>query len=240
MGEKLSLEEAQKAAGKAQGYLSVAEGKLLYSLANRCTGRGAIVEIGSWKGRSTIWIGFGSKDGCKAIVFAVDPHTSSPEMPQGNSFREFRRNIENAGLEKIVKPLVKTSEDAAKDFRGKAEFVFIDGDHSYAHARQDFELWFPKVLEQGTMAFHDTMLVPGPRKVVKEKVFFSRHFRNAGFADSITFAQKVSQNTFAERLHNYRVFALKEFFTLVSRINIAAGLPKQLKAAGKKILKAVQ
>lgn len=236
----MSLEEARKFALKAEGYLSETEGKLLYRLANACKGEGTIVEIGSWKGRSTIWIGCGTKDGSKAGVFAVDPHTSSPEMPQGNSFREFKRNIENAGLSEIVKPIVKTSEDAAKGFKGKIEFVFIDGDHSYKHAKQDFELWYPKVLEHGIMAFHDTMLVQGPKKVVRDLVFGSRHFRNIGFADSITFAEKVQQNTFGERMRNYWVFSLKGLFTLASRINLAIRLPKPLKSAGKKILKAAQ
>lgn len=236
----MSVEEAKKAAMNAQGFLSEAEGRLLYRLAKNCRGSGAIVEIGSWKGRSTIWLAFGSKDGAGKKIVAVDPHMSSPEMPQGNSFKEFRQNLKNAGVEEMVEPVVKTSEEAALGFRGKAEFVFIDGDHSYGHAKQDFELWFPKVEEHGVMAFHDTMLVPGPKKVVHDLVFNSRHFRNIGFVDSITFAEKVRENTAMERLKNRQVLMLKGFFAAVSRLNIAIGLPKPLKAAGKKAIGKMQ
>ncbi len=236
----MGVEEAKKAAMKAHGYLSEPEGRLLHRLACDCKGRGAIVEIGSWKGRSTIWLAFGSRDGTGKRIVAIDPHMSSPEMPQGNSFKEFRRNLKNAGVENMVEPIVKTSEEAALGFKGNAEFVFIDGDHSYAHAKQDFELWFPKVLEHGIMAFHDTMLVSGPKKVVHDLVFNSRHFRNIGFVDSITFAEKVKENTAMERLKNRRVLLLKFFFTAVSRLNIAVGLPKPLKSLGKKAIGKMQ
>jgi len=236
----MGVKEAEKAALKAEGYLSLPEGRLLYNLARKCKGKGAIVEIGSWKGRSTIWIAYGSRDGKGAKVVAIDPHTSSPGMPQGNSFDEFKSNLKNAGVEAMVKPVVKTSEAAAASFNEPVEFVFIDGDHSYKFAKQDFELWFPKVMNHGIMAFHDTMLVDGPKKVVGDKVFGSKNFRNIGFADSITFAEKVEQNTFPERLHNSQVFLLKQVFSAVSKFNIRFGLPKPIKAIGKKLVKLLQ
>lgn len=51
-------------------------------------------------------------------------------------------------------------------------------------------MWFPKLEEHGIIAFHDTMLIDGPKKVVKENLFKSKHFRNIDFVDSITFAEK--------------------------------------------------
>lgn len=234
----MGIEEARKGAMEAQGFLSEPEGMLLYRLARECRGR--IVEIGSWKGRSTIWLAFGSKDGAGNKVVAVDPHMSSPEMPQGNSFRDFKDNLERAGVFSMVEPVVKTSEEAAKGFKGNAGLVFIDGDHSYGHAKQDFELWFPKVEEHGIMAFHDTMLVPGPKKVVHDLVFNSRHFRNIGFVDSITFAEKIGKNSLRERLRNRRVLVLKDFFTLVSKANISFGMPRCLKKIGKMLIGKMQ
>jgi len=236
----MSVKEAKKAAMKAHGYLSGPEGELLYRLARNCCGRGVIVEIGSWKGRSTIWLAFGSREGTGRKIIAVDPHVSYSEMPTGNSFREFRQNLKNAGVEEMVEPVVKTSEEAARGFKEKVEFVFIDGNHSYEHTKQDFELWFPKVEEHGVMAFHDTMLVPGPKKVVHDLVFNSRHFRNIGFVDSITFAEKVKGNTAMERMKNRQALLLKGLFMLASRLNIAVGLPKPLKSFGKKAIGKMQ
>ena len=59
----MQLDEIRKLAEQAEGFLTDKEGELLYQLAKSCTGRGVIVEIGSWKGRSTIWLGHGSKAG---------------------------------------------------------------------------------------------------------------------------------------------------------------------------------
>jgi predicted O-methyltransferase YrrM len=56
------------------GWLSDEEGEALYDLARECTGRGVIVEIGSWKGKSTICLGLGSRAGSSVRIFAVDPH----------------------------------------------------------------------------------------------------------------------------------------------------------------------
>src|SRR5665647_2930672 len=62
---------AKRSDDSAEGWLLDAEGPLLYSLALNCVGRGAVVEIGSWKGRSTIYLGKGSKAGSNITIYAV-------------------------------------------------------------------------------------------------------------------------------------------------------------------------
>jgi predicted O-methyltransferase YrrM len=109
-----------------------------------------IVEIGSWKGKSTIWIAGGSKNGNKVKVYAIDPFVDFYE-------EEFKKNIRDAKLDDIVIPLTKTSEEAAKNFDEPVEFIFIDGNHEYEFVKLDFDLWFPKVVDGGIMAFHDTI-----------------------------------------------------------------------------------
>jgi len=217
-------------------FLSDKEGNLLYRLAKQCKGKGAIVEIGSWKGMSTIWLAKGSKAGSKTKVFAVDPHTGSPEHGKVNTFQQFKENIAKAEAADIVKPIVKTSEQAAKSFTQPVEFVFIDGNHDYKFVKQDFELWFPKLLEHGTIAFHDSHLWPGPRRVVREKVFNSKNFRNIGFVESITFAEKVASNSFAERLRNRHVLFLEQLYTLATKLSFAVPIPRPAKQAVKKII----
>lgn len=81
----------------------------------------------------------------------------------------------------------------------------------------DFELWYPKLIDGGIMAFHDTTWWTGPKKLVKEKIYKSKYFRNIKLVNSITYAEKVMLNTAKERfrnrynlLHkNILVFALK-------------------------------
>jgi MMP 1-O-methyltransferase len=188
------------------GWLNPKEARLLFELARECAGRGAIVEIGSWKGKSTICLGHGSRAGNGATVHAIDPHTGSPEHSEmfGKvwTFEEFRRNIDRAGLNDLVEPHVDFSTAVAKTFREPVDLIFIDGLHEYEGVRDDFEAWYPRVVEGGTMAFHDTTCWPGVLKLVTEALFKSRHFRKVRFARSIVYGRKVAQNTFLERLEN--------------------------------------
>ncbi|HYG25253.1 MAG TPA: class I SAM-dependent methyltransferase [Verrucomicrobiae bacterium] len=206
------MKHVEAQADKVDGWLHPKEGRILYQLANRCTGRGRIVEIGSWKGKSTIWMSFGSREGCGAKVHAIDPHTGSPEhstMFGGKvwTFEEFQRNIDNAGVSEMIVPHVDYSTSVAKTFNDPVEFIFIDGLHEYEGVRDDFEAWYPKVVNGGTIAFHDSTCWPGVYRLVIERVFKSRHFRKVRFSRSIVYGEKVAQNTFMERLEN-QVFLL--------------------------------
>ncbi len=201
------MKHVEAVVDQVDGWLHPKEGRLLYHLAKRCIGRGAIVEIGSWKGKSTIWISYGSKAGSNVKVHAIDPHTGSPEHSEmfgGKvwTFEEFQRNIENAKVKDVVVPHVDFSTSVAKTFNEPVEFIFIDGLHEYEGVSTDFEDWYPKVVEGGFIAFHDSTCWPGVLKLVSERVFKSRNFRKVHFTRSIVFGQKVAQNTAMERLEN--------------------------------------
>ncbi len=229
------LKKLEKDTKKFAEFLSDPEARLLHDFAKNCTGKGIIVEIGSWKGRSTIWLAKGSKSGNKVQVVAIDPHTGSPEHGKVNTFKEFKSNISSARVNDVVTPVVKTSEDAIKGFKGKVELLFIDGNHDYEFVKKDFELWSPKLIEGGIIAFHDSHLWNGPKRVVRESIFGSRQFRNIGFVDSITFAEKVSENSFGERLENRRVQVLEELYTLGRKASLSLPIPQFLKTGIKGI-----
>lgn len=237
----MNIEEIKKIAKGIDGFLADDEGQLLFSFAKNCQKKGVIVEIGSWKGTSTIWIGAGSKEGNKTKIYAIDPHTGSLNENAGlienqkslTTFEEFQKNIKSANVDDIVLPIVKTSEQAVKDFNEPVEFIFIDGDHKYESAKLDFDLWFPKVINGGIMAFHDSVGsgFPGPRRVVKDLVYKSKHFKNMGTVNSITFATKTEKNSLKDRIKNrYKLFS-KDFYIFAGNLS----LPKPIKTIGKKI-----
>jgi len=184
------------------GKLLPQEGEFLWGLARNCTGRGVIVEIGSWQGRSTTWLGAGSKVGAGARVYAVDPHIRAPENAQ-----ILRENIKRAGLDDLVEPLVMTSAKAAESFDKPVELLFVDGDHSYEAVKLDFELWYPKLIDGGIIAFHD-LDSPGPRRLIAESVRTSRHLIDFGTKVEILYAQKVLKASLRDSW-NRRVFWLK-------------------------------
>lgn len=235
----MEMKEIKKLADKAQGWLTDKEGELLYNLAKNCKGQGVIVEIGSWKGKSTIYIAQGSKDGNKNKVYAIDPHIGSSEHQKKNkevwTFDEFKQNIKNANVEDSITPIVKKSADAVNDINEPIEFIFIDGAHEYEYVKEDLDLWFPKVVNGGIIAFHDTIEWDGPRRVVRDNVFKSKYFRNARIIDSITYAQKVEMNTLLDRIKNRYVLLLKNIYGIAANIK----LPKPIRSIGRRVLNAL-
>jgi predicted O-methyltransferase YrrM len=201
-----NLVETETQTRTVDGWLSRPEGRRLWRLARNCMGRGAIVEIGSWKGKSTIWLANGSRAGKSAKIHAVDPHTGSTEHQRDFgrvwTFEEFQRNIKAAGVDDLVVPHVDYSESVATSFNEPVELIFIDGLHEYEGVKADFEAWFPKVIEGGVMAFHDTTGWCGPRRLVVEQLYRSKRFKNVRFSRSITYGTKTAQNTALDRLTN--------------------------------------
>lgn len=149
------------------GFLLEIQGFTLMTLANEGPGAGAIVEIGSFMGRSTCCLAIGSKSARREKVYAVDPFTGSPEhqaggtceireiVEEGTTWNVFLNNIREFGVEDYVVPIKAASTDAARDWSGPIRLLFIDGDHSYEASRLDFDSWSPFVVEGGIIAFHD-------------------------------------------------------------------------------------
>ena len=130
------------------GWLSYEEGETLYDLARACTGRGVIVEIGSWKGKSTTCLGLGSRAGSGVRVFAVDRHTDG-------TFPEWEANVAAAGIEDLVTPLKGLSQEVVHEFSEDIELLFIDGAHTYDLVLEDWDGWVPMVVPGGVVAMHD-------------------------------------------------------------------------------------
>ena len=218
------------------GWLTDEEGEALYDLAKQCTGRGVIVEIGSWKGKSTICLGLGSRAGSSARIFAVDPHADY-------RFGDFKSNVERAGIADLVTPVPSLSQDAAFGFDEPIELLFVDGSHEEADVRADFDQWVPKVVDGGWVAFHDTTWTAGPRRVVGERIYRSRTFKGVRFvAGSTTIARKATANALSDRLRARYALAVKTGFWLVSTPlkKYRRVLPKSVERFGRRVLRALQ
>jgi predicted O-methyltransferase YrrM len=223
-----------------EGFLTTDEGVLLYQLAKNCTGKGVIVEIGSFKGKSTVYLALGSKYGNNVKVYAIDPHTGKGEYSsvfgETLTFKEFSQNIENARVEDVVIPMVMTSEQAAKKFGHKVELIFIDGGHDWISVWQDFNMWYPMIVEHGIIAFHDTVGWPGPKRIAK-CLAHSTVFRKSGIVDSIWYAEKVSRNSVLDQIRNDYILFIKDIYEFAYK---KFSLPRWAKRLGKKILRLAQ
>lgn len=186
-----------------EGFLTGHEGLFLYwAVKNLARIDGVIVEIGSWKGKSTVFLGQAAKE-TNSQVFAVDPHEGVRSAANSNcelrimnhgrnkksTFGEFRENIEDVGVKDLISPIVATSEEAVKNWDKPIKFLFIDGLHDYKNCLFDFEHWGKFLADGGIVALHDSFCMwDGPEKVALEKLLKSDDFKFLGVINSITYA----------------------------------------------------
>lgn len=160
---------------RLKGFLADDEGQALYDAALQVAPLGPVLEIGSYCGKSTLYLGLAARAN-NNTVYAVDHHVGSEEHQPGemfhdpalfdsdsgqmDSFREFRANMRKANLEHTVVPMVAPSTVVARDWRAPLGMVFIDGGHSLAAALEDYRAWAGHIARGGILAVHD--LFPNP------------------------------------------------------------------------------
>jgi len=139
------------------------EEKVLHNLCNEVKKEGMILaEVGAWLGCSTAVMGKVAKEN-NGIVYTVDWFRGSGEKTplkgvadRNDIFNIFRANMNELGLQDIVKPLVMTSVDAVSIIKDEMfDLIFIDADHVYQAVKQDIELWLPKLKKGGIICGHD-------------------------------------------------------------------------------------
>jgi predicted O-methyltransferase YrrM len=191
-----TLTRIRAVAATIDGWLSESQGRALYDAAATTTGRGAIVEIGSWKGRSTTWLAAGAKMAGRR-VYAIDRHVGSREDPAANTWPDFIGNISRAGVADAVEPLVMSSVEAANVIQGPVELLFIDGDHSYGGVKQDAEIWLPRLAEGGIVLFHDATAATydGPRRVFRRMICWSNRFNGIRRVGSMGVARRTARRS---------------------------------------------
>jgi predicted O-methyltransferase YrrM len=163
------------AAIAAPGFLDDDEGLRLYALARDHAALGPLVEIGSYCGKSSVYLAAGARAGSGRLV-CVDHHRGSEEHQPGEGYHDpalfdasvgrmdtlptLRRVLYGAGLEDVAILVVASSPAAAAVVGDGLGMVFIDGGHSFAAATVDYEAWHGKLAAGGVLAIHD--LFPDP------------------------------------------------------------------------------
>jgi predicted O-methyltransferase YrrM len=226
----MNAADLRTALADVPGWLGDEEALALFELARGCTGRGAIVELGSWRGRSTICLALGSKEGSGIPIVAVDRHTDK-------TFVDFQENIRKAGVADLVRPIRATSDEAFVDFDEPIELIFIDASHKYDDVRRDFDQWVPLVVEGGTVAMHDTTW-EGSKLVSEEAIYRSPHFRDVRFVpSSTTVGVKVASVTARDRRQSRRALLAK--WTAELGMRVGRFLPRSVVRTGRRAIASV-
>ena len=162
------------AARAAPGFLPDDEGLALFEAAARAAPPGPLLEIGSYCGKSAIYLGAAAREH-GTVLFSIDHHRGSEENQPGEQYHDerlvdsegrvdtlpaFRRTIEAAGLQDAVIGIIGNSDAVARAWSTPLGFVFIDGGHSRAAANADYEGWSPHLVPDGLLAIHDVFEDP--------------------------------------------------------------------------------
>jgi predicted O-methyltransferase YrrM len=159
----------------AKGFMPDDEGLALHDAGRDAASVGPLVEIGSYCGKSAVYLGAAARAG-GSVLFSVDHHRGSEENQAGWEHHDtevvdpatgrmdtlpfFRRTIERAGLEDTVVTVVGDSPTIATHWRTPLGLVFIDGGHALDVVLDDFEAWSPHVAPSGVLVFHDVFEDP--------------------------------------------------------------------------------
>lgn len=188
----MTFEEALRLIEGVEGWLTDDQARALWDAAGAVRAPAQIVEIGSFRGRSTIVLACAAQEGVELV--AIDPHGGSDRGPQeigadtqrGNADNEaFEANLRRAGVRERVRHVRMFSDAALDAVEGDVALLYIDGAHRYGPARQDIELWGSRVGPRGTMLMHDAFNAIGVTLAQLRLLLLSRDWRYRGRAGSL-------------------------------------------------------
>ena len=192
---KSVIDEAWEATKDVPGHLQENEARFLGVLAAITPAQGAIVEIGSYRGRSTVMLAKVAAHYGLSPVVAIDPHNSPilvnlDGSNDKSSYQDFLHSIRSAGIEEHVEQHLAYSKDVSPGWNRPIRLLWIDGDHSYPGAKTDFDGFFPHLVPNGVIALHDSLNnFEGPIRVFVEEMLRSDKFGAAGFVHSMAWSQ---------------------------------------------------
>ena len=163
-------ERLRRVAEAARGFMPADEGLALYEAAASLEVDGPLLEVGSYCGKSAVYLGAAAQQAGR-VLLCVDHHRGSEENQPGWEHHDpevvdselgvidtlpfFRHTIRAAGLEDTVVAVVGDSPTVASLWATPLALVFIDGGHGAEPAHRDYEGWSPHVAPGGLLAIHD-------------------------------------------------------------------------------------
>ena len=203
-----------RAAEAAPGFMPTPEGLALFDAAAAYARRGPILEIGSYCGKSTIYLAAAARAAGQVVV-TVDHHRGSEEHQPGWEYHDprlldaatgrldtlpsLRATLAAAGLEAHVVVVVGRSADVARLWGMPLGLVFIDGGHTEAAAVTDYEGWAPWVASGGALAIHDVFPDPAdggrPPYLIYQRALACGAFTEVRAVGSLRLLERTGQGS---------------------------------------------
>jgi predicted O-methyltransferase YrrM len=156
--------------GGIKGFLDPEEGRALYETALKASRLGPCLEIGSYCGKSAVYLGSACREN-GVTLYSIDHHQGSEEQQPGEAYfdpalfdfhrfcidtlPQFRQNLAIAGLAETVVPIVSRSDIVARNWATPLSLVFIDGGHALETVQTDYDCWADHILPGGYLLIHD-------------------------------------------------------------------------------------
>lgn len=176
-----------------EGWMTDGQARLLWDSARAVPEGGRIVEIGSFRGRSTVVLGRAAAPGVELV--AIDPHAGNDRGPQeiegfadeaAQDHEVFNANLEAAGVRDRVTHVRAVSDAAHPQVPDPIDLLYIDGAHRYGPARADIRDWGARVAEGGTLLIHDSFSSIGVTLAILRELLVGGRWRYVGRSESMT------------------------------------------------------
>jgi len=182
--DAVSYELVREKINKVTGFLVQDDERFLFEVAKSLPDDATIVEIGSYKGRSTCCLAYACI-GTRKKVYSIDICFAN-----ATGFAEWKENVGRNGLLDYVTPIAGNSKNIATQWDKGIDFIFIDGSHSYLPVLSDFIGFYPWVKDNGVIAFHDVGPgFTGPMRVWQENA--KPLLYDTGLCGGIAFGRKI-------------------------------------------------
>jgi hypothetical protein len=190
---------AGSAIERVPGWLTAAQARRLWDAAGTLRPPAQIVEIGSFRGRSTIVLALGAPDGVPVV--AIDPHLGGDRGPQeygerprlGEADRQaFAANLKRAGVTGRVRHVRRFSQQALDEVGGEIELLYVDGAHRFVPARADLRRWGARVPVGGRLLVHDSFSSVGVTLALAAEVIGRAGWRYRGRSGSLAEYERVA------------------------------------------------
>lgn len=236
-----SFEDTLAQVAEVEGWMTPGQARLLYRAAETVGAGGRIVEIGSFRGRSTVVLASAAADGVEVV--AIDPHAGNDRGPQeidgfvdeaSEDFESFHRTLAAAGVSARVRHVRRPSSDALPEVEGTIDVLYVDGAHRYGPARADIRDWGARVRPGGTLLIHDSFSSIGVTAAIARELWWSDRYRYVGRSRSLAeFRADLAPGLLARVRNAARQLAQLPWFVrnLVVKVMISARLSVVLRAA---------
>jgi predicted O-methyltransferase YrrM len=239
----VTYDDIAESVAKVDGWMTPDQGRRLFAAAARCRPGGRIVEIGSFRGKSTIVLATAALDGVEVV--AIDPHAGNDRGPQefvgfeaeaADDHDVFNANLRAAGVAGRVLHVRSFSDAAHADVGDPIDVLYIDGAHRYAPARRDIADWGRRVADGGTMLIHDSFSSIGVTLAILRELGVGGRFRYVGRSRTLAeYRADLSGGVGARGANLLRLLAQLPWFAknVALKVALSLGLGKMVRRLGR-------